>query len=829
MRQKLNKWLQPNNVLMWVGAVVLLYLSLCDLANYTTIHILPDEFGYLASTAFFTGKDWSGVASQLAYYSYGYALLLAPVIRFFSDYKAIYSSIIIINSIFLLASYGMSIYFLKETFPKLNRTVSILLAFLSSCYVSNLVYVRMAWPEVALNACYWLLILLVFAFVKKPGNGKAVGMAALGMFMYIIHQRNLGVVVALVLVVLLLFFLRFIRFHHAMIFSGSLGFFYIVQKAMKKWVSSKVWLQEQSDYSFLWKNLLVLLLAITFLVGVRFLFETLKRKGIRLHISQKTRKILIYGFFGCLAIGFVVFFIYKINGFEGDVSQIDLNDYNGVFKNLQHTLLAKGGVTLLFQKIFGRFYYIGIATGWLAIWGMVQACMEAASLGKVRFKKGQSIRQLRTKHSGSFVCAFLVLSLCFTIGISALFMINGTRQDTILYGRYSEGVIAPLVLLGVVTLFYTSKKVLPGVLTILFAGVTLLFTYSAFAENVNNQFNINSNLAVIKYFKDGVNGLDQIIPLGFTTFGLLLLGVALISLPIWKQKVLKKCRKWIMVLYFCVVAYCLWVPNIFEMIDSITDTQDNVEAMIEPYLEKLEPLGEMEELYFVFENDLSNIRLAELLQFHFPDTKLHFVDMWAEDTFTILKENKEYPMMIQPGLTDRFFMYDLFYLADDADLDYSSDKMDWQIFVPIDSFYADHLRKQGIGFINTGDGLQFTKENTFSQNLDSEYKYSWVSNGEMGYLACGQYIPLPPGEYVFSADLSTVNTLGTDLILDVAVVGDVLAEERIDMQNYAEPNMSIHCEIPFSLEEHTAGLEFRVFTSQGVQVRIDRLVVKGRR
>ena len=46
--------------------------------------------------------------------------------------------------------------------------------------------------------------------------------------------------------------------------------------------------------------------------------------------------------------------------------------------------------------------------------------------------------------------AFVVLSLFFLSLLSAVFMLNQSRVDHILYGRYNEGVLLPVLLIGII-------------------------------------------------------------------------------------------------------------------------------------------------------------------------------------------------------------------------------------------------------------------------------------------------------------------------------------------------------------------------------------------
>ena len=55
--------------------------------------IYPDEFGYWASAAQMLGWDWTDTVALGSYYSYGYSLLLAPILWIFRDSVAAYETV----------------------------------------------------------------------------------------------------------------------------------------------------------------------------------------------------------------------------------------------------------------------------------------------------------------------------------------------------------------------------------------------------------------------------------------------------------------------------------------------------------------------------------------------------------------------------------------------------------------------------------------------------------------------------------------------------------------------------------------------------------------
>ena len=68
-------------------------------------YILNDEIGYWSNAAFFSGYDWSSIANSIGYYSYGYSIILAPVLYFTKNPMLSYQIAIILNGVFLACGF----------------------------------------------------------------------------------------------------------------------------------------------------------------------------------------------------------------------------------------------------------------------------------------------------------------------------------------------------------------------------------------------------------------------------------------------------------------------------------------------------------------------------------------------------------------------------------------------------------------------------------------------------------------------------------------------------------------------------------------------------
>ncbi len=69
--------------------------------------LYPDEFGYWASAAGWVGYDWSGAASIGSYYSFGYSLVLAPILKLCRDGVLAYRVAVTVNMLLQCICIGL--------------------------------------------------------------------------------------------------------------------------------------------------------------------------------------------------------------------------------------------------------------------------------------------------------------------------------------------------------------------------------------------------------------------------------------------------------------------------------------------------------------------------------------------------------------------------------------------------------------------------------------------------------------------------------------------------------------------------------------------------
>ena len=169
--------------------------------------LYPDEFGYWASAARILGYDWSDTAALGSYYSYGYGMLLAPVLMICRDCVTAYRVAIALNMLLQCGAAGMLWGIFRRLHPtedsEEKRMQTVLAVGTAVLYPPWTFCVQMTMTEAVLMFLYILVCYRMLLFVEKPKVTGAVFLALSLLYLYFVHMRTVAVVIAAVLTMLL--------------------------------------------------------------------------------------------------------------------------------------------------------------------------------------------------------------------------------------------------------------------------------------------------------------------------------------------------------------------------------------------------------------------------------------------------------------------------------------------------------------------------------------------------------------------------------------------------------------------------------------------------
>lgn len=158
--------------------------------------LYPDEFGYWASAANAVGYNWSEVASMGSYYSFGYSLILVPILKLFPDGVAAYRAAIAINMLLMCISVFLLREIAQKIFPEMDKAKRIFVSGIAVLYPPWIFYMQMTMAEALLCFLFVLISYLLLFFIEKPKVTTAIVIAVALVYIYSVHMRTAGVVIA---------------------------------------------------------------------------------------------------------------------------------------------------------------------------------------------------------------------------------------------------------------------------------------------------------------------------------------------------------------------------------------------------------------------------------------------------------------------------------------------------------------------------------------------------------------------------------------------------------------------------------------------------------
>lgn len=189
---------------MYLALGFTLCFGLCQygLLGIFGFSFFPDEFGYWAPAAKLLGWDWSGTASLGSYYSFGYSLLLTPILYLVEDSILAYRTAVFLNMIFMCIGLCLMTGLLKRLFTDLDEKCAVLIASVAVISPAWIFYMQTTMTEALLLSCTLAVCYLFLRFLEKPGAVSAILLALLLIYIYSVHMRAIGMVAAAVVVLI---------------------------------------------------------------------------------------------------------------------------------------------------------------------------------------------------------------------------------------------------------------------------------------------------------------------------------------------------------------------------------------------------------------------------------------------------------------------------------------------------------------------------------------------------------------------------------------------------------------------------------------------------
>lgn len=439
-------------------AGILFVLGMYRVSETVMPIILDDEFGYWSNSMLLTGGDWTSITGNVAYYSYGYSLILCLVriVGYFrgNNWQVIYQTAILFNVLFLICSYFFSVKIAKRYMKNLNWVTRPAVCFAAAVYPSGMLYTHMALSECTLTLVFWLFLYNLMYIIEKPKIGNHISFAFLTIYLYAVHQRTIGLILVAVLMVLYLRLIRKNRLVHVWSFGASLYLFYLFHSIIKMYIKSRNYLG-MTDVSI--GDCIGSIFKVKYLLPIGVLVVVM----IWLYLLEKGKNKLAMAYLLCLVAVCAAVLGWKLcapgvdSGAEDlRLSTNELSGQIGVLKNI----FTKNGLLRLGTSIAGKWYYLAASTGLVICWGLMYLTINAFGIlsdSSVRIMKVLKHQQYTPAkrlqedfERNIFLCG-VFLSFAATFMVSAIYKEGLYKVDDLINGRYIEYLIGIVLIYSV--------------------------------------------------------------------------------------------------------------------------------------------------------------------------------------------------------------------------------------------------------------------------------------------------------------------------------------------------------------------------------------------
>lgn len=235
--------MQDKNTKRYIG--MLSILAFCILFFLNRDRYLPyvtlDEIAPIGVAAYFNGHDWSAMVATMLYYSYGIDVILIPLMHFFDDPVTFYRAGVTVNCLLVAVQIPLLYKIFENKFEKTDKKLLATACFVFAMSTSSIVRAGTLWCETLLIVIF-LITIIILDRVKD--NTKVIaGLFGFSLvFMYVMHQRNIGIVIAGLIVILLMFYKKDISKESFFSFIVVFVITLFVHSIIKDYIKEVVWL-----------------------------------------------------------------------------------------------------------------------------------------------------------------------------------------------------------------------------------------------------------------------------------------------------------------------------------------------------------------------------------------------------------------------------------------------------------------------------------------------------------------------------------------------------------------------------------------------------------
>lgn len=471
-----------------VLAVLLFWFCSYKLDESVMPILLDDEYGYWANSSYFMGLDWSSITGNIAYYSYGYSLILlalrmiAPWLNV-GGWDSMYQLATTFNLLMLVASFLIAVRLCRRYMKNMNWIVRCVACFVVMLYPAYKIYSHITLSECALTFFFWIFLYTMHRVTDKPSILNHAAFALVSVYMYTIHQRTLAQFITAIIIVLLVRLRRISRLRDTAVFGAAMCGGLMLHSVIKQNLQNTLYMGKPPvgaagllSYALTKKTALMIVL---FLIAMLLLY---------LIEHGKSRLVFVMVLAGAVTAGVYVAGRAGAGNAAADAlpDRLAMNDFAGQWEKVRN-IFTVPGLIRLGTSIVGKWFYLVAGSGLVICWGMRNLIVNAfwitvdcvrrvfhALLGKT----DNGLRRLGGDAARYLWLFGVFLAWAGTFMICAIYKEGLFKVDDLVHGRYIEYTIGILLIYSVdILLGERHWLIMLGICTVLYGAAGMYCQY----------------------------------------------------------------------------------------------------------------------------------------------------------------------------------------------------------------------------------------------------------------------------------------------------------------------------------------------------------------
>lgn len=224
----------------FIGIFILgmIFLRVFYITRTTGPFIYADEFGYWSHAAHMTGNIWAGVMDGVSWYSFGYSFWLVLTFLFSNKMILMYRIAILLNILMSLGIFALAYGVVRKLSKEQEIITCGLIAFAATCFPTYIFYTYTTMSETLLALLVWLLFYELISLEENPRWWKGILIGFTAGYTYMVHNRLLTTVLAVVACMGVLWALHRIDWKITVSFVASMLVTFFIYVAAKDFLES---------------------------------------------------------------------------------------------------------------------------------------------------------------------------------------------------------------------------------------------------------------------------------------------------------------------------------------------------------------------------------------------------------------------------------------------------------------------------------------------------------------------------------------------------------------------------------------------------------------